>query len=336
MASEWAGSLNDRMGAGLALAAVQGRRLAEPANVRRILRFTYLLALLWLAVAVVQLFWALLPAPDSSATVTRVINPLGAAPGAQAQDPVAVDTMLSWNLFGTEDSAPVRVAEAPVAEPVDADGIEKDAKETRLNLRLQGVANSAEPRYGRAIIEYQGRQEQYGIDDKLPVPGRVTLAKVLPDRVVLNNSGKYELLLLFNEDESSGPLVAAPAARPESAARQQVKRNTQVADLAESYRERLYSDPQSLAEVVKISAVRVDGSLQGYRVSAGRDKEQFEALGFQANDVVTAVNGIELNDPGKAMELYRVMRSATEASFSIRRGEEDVTLSVGLDAQEAQ
>ena len=335
MASEWSGSLNDRMGSGLAVALTQVRRLAEPGNLRRILRLTYLLALLWLILALVQLLWALLPAPDPAELSAVVINPLTGAPAAQAQDPVAVETMLSWNLFGTEDSTLVRVADSQIQEavPADTDGIEKDAKETRLSLRLQGLATSPEPRYARAIIEYQGRQQQYAIDDKLPVSGRVTLAKVLPDRVVLNNSGKYELLLLFNEDESDAALVAAPAAPKERASLQPTR---DVKELAQSYRERLYSNPQSLAEVVNISAVREEGRLQGYRVSAGKDKEQFEALGFQPNDVGTAVNGIELNDPGKAMELYRVMRSAKEASFSIRRGEEDVTLSVGLDGQEAQ
>ncbi|MCX2981040.1 type II secretion system protein GspC [Halieaceae bacterium IMCC14734] len=335
MASEWSGSLNDRMGAGLALASTQVRRLAEPAILRRILRLTCVLAVLWILLALVQLLWALLPAPDAAGVSTVVINPLTGSRAVQSQDPVAVDKMLSWNLFGTEDSKLARVAasEVPEAAPADTDGIEKNAKETRLSLRLQGLATSPDPRYARAIIEYQGRQEQYAIDDKLPVSGRVTLAKVLPDRVVLNNSGKYELLLLFNEAESSAALVAEPAAPAKKMTRRQSK---DVEELAQSYRERLYSNPQSLAEVVKISAVRDEGRLQGYRVSAGKDKEQFEALGFQPNDLVTAVNGIELDDPGKAMELYRVMRSAKEASFSIRRGEEDVTLSVGLDGQEAQ
>ena len=100
--------------------------------------------------------------------------------------------------------------------------------------------------------------------------------------------------------------------------------------MAENYRNRLYTNPQSLADVVKIAAVRQDGQLQGYRVSAGRDAEQFKSLGFEANDIVTAVNGIELDDPGKAVELYKIMRSAEEASFNVRRGEENVTLVVGL------
>ena len=72
------------------------------------------------------------------------------------------------------------------------------------------------------------------------------------------------------------------------------------------------------------------GRLRGYRVSAGKDRKQFESLGFKPNDIVTGVNGIELTDPGKAMELYRIMRSAEEASFNVERDGEELTLVVGL------
>ena len=101
--------------------------------------------------------------------------------------------------------------------------------------------------------------------------------------------------------------------------------------MAENYRQRLYNNPQSLAQVVRIAAVREAGQLRGYRVSAGRDREQFEALGFKANDIVTGVNGIELTDPGKAIKLYEVMRTASEASFNVLRDGEQLTLTVGLE-----
>jgi general secretion pathway protein C len=170
------------------------------------------------------------------------------------------------------------------------------------------------------------------VGDKLPVSGKVTVAKILSDRVVLDNGGKYELLILFDKSLiSSTPLQAqAPVTAPSR--RLDRRNNKQVTEMAEAYRQRLYSNPQSLSDVVKIAAVRQDGQLRGYRVSAGKDKKQFENLGFQANDVVTGVNGIALTDPGKAMELYRIMRSAEEASFNVLRGDQEVTLVVGLES----
>ena len=71
-------------------------------------------------------------------------------------------------------------------------------------------------------------------------------------------------------------------------------------------------------------------------MSPGRDRAQFEQMGFKAGDVVTGVNGIVLTDPGKAMELYRVMRSAQEASFDVQRGGETLNISVSFAGGDAQ
>jgi general secretion pathway protein C len=70
---------------------------------------------------------------------------------------------------------------------------------------------------------------------------------------------------------------------------------------------------------VSISAVQADGGLKGYKVSPGRDAAQFTALGFEAGDIVTAVNGYALSDPSNTLRLYQLMRDATDATFDIDR-----------------
>ena len=97
-----------------------------------------------------------------------------------------------------------------------------------------------------------------------------------------------------------------------------------------SYRERLYQDPQSLANVVGVAAVREGGSLVGYRVSPGQDQAQFTQLGFKAGDLVKSINGIDLTSPANTMRLYNAMRSASEAVFEVERAGQPVTLTVSL------
>jgi len=104
------------------------------------------------------------------------------------------------------------------------------------------------------------------------------------------------------------------------------------AAVASTYRDRLYEDPESLADVVQVSAVRAGGALRGYRVMPGRASEAFEALGFRAGDVVTAVNGLSLAEPANTMRLYQAMRSASYATFDLERGGEYLTLEVALDS----
>ena len=306
--------------------------LSQPRQLRRLKIGVCLLAVVWLAWVLAGFFWLLVPQAAPSPSASKILNPaiVGAGAGAIV---VNLDEMVSWNLFGALDSTAVAKAPEPEA-PVAAEGIEDGAKETTLNLKLQGLVASSVQEEARAVIEYQNKQVQYAVGDKLPVSGSVKLAKVLNDRVVLNNGGRYELLMLFDESSLAGaaPMEPAPAPEPEGDEQRIDQRGKKdVTAMAESYRDRLYTDPTSLAEAVRISAKRVDGRLQGYLISPGRDKEQFERLGFQANDVVVGVNGIALTDPGKAMELYRVMRAADEASFSVMRGDEEITLVVGLE-----
>ena len=299
-----------------------------------------LVAAIWMVFALASLVWSLVPPPAAAPVPADIVNPLVEPVAADSRRAVNIEEMVAWELFGTAATVAEEVPqESAAASAGELDGIEDDAKETRLNLTLQGIVSSSIPEEARAIIESRNKQEQYAVGDELPAGRDVKVAKILPDRVVIDNQGTYELLLLFDSSSLQAtpgqrqpmePAPAAAASAEDAAERVDRRGNQDVTQLAENYRRRLYSNPQSLAQVVNISAHRDGGQLMGYKVSAGRDSEQFEALGFKSNDIVTGVNGIQLSDPGKAMELYRVMRTASEASFEVLRDGQQMTLVVGL------
>jgi general secretion pathway protein C len=163
------------------------------------------------------------------------------------------------------------------------------------------------------------------------------LAKVMPRQVVLDNGGTYELLVLFEESTfSTAEPMSAQTAAPAVSENIDKRGDDQATRLAQSYRQRLYQNPQSLAEVVNVSAVRENGALLGYRVSPGKDQEQFAQLGFKMGDVVTSVNGVSLDNPTNTMVLFNDMRSAKEAVFELKRDGQALTLSVNLDGGGAQ
>lgn len=314
---------------------------SDPLRQRRLKQGLVAVAIVWMVFALVELVWSLVPAPEVPPAPDNIVNPLVEAAASTGRRPVDIEQMAGWSLFGdaaTANTAALAEAEELSVQQDGLAGIEDGAQETRLALTLQGIVASSNPDLARAIIEAKREQGQYAVGDELPINNRVKLAKILSDRVVIDNAGKYELLLLFDEDDfkiSAGAAetgTTAGLARPTTnSSRRMDRRGSQdVTQLAENYRRRLYNNPQSLAQVVNIAAVREEGQLRGYRVSAGRDAEQFAAMGFQSNDIVTGVNGIRLSDPGKAMELYRVMRTAKEASFDVLRDGQEVTLVVGL------
>ena len=318
-------------------------QLAQPARARRLRQLIIVLALVWLVLTLARLIWTLYPSADTTLPGDIIIlNPAETAGASEQADPVDINRMLSWHLMGKADEAAAAAAviAAPAEQATGREGIEEGAKETRLDLRLRGIVASTVEGLGHAIIEYKSKQQVYAVEDKLPVSGRVILAKVMSDRVVIDNRGTYELLILFEDTALSSqlPASAVPEAAPKrergAGATRAIDKRTdaQATALAQSYRQQLYQNPQSLAELVRITAVRDDGQLLGYKVAPGSDEVQFKQLGFKPGDLVTGVNGLALNDPGNTVRLYQLMRSAGEAVFDLERGDEQLTITVSLDA----
>lgn len=273
--------------------------------------------LIWLVFILANLTLALLPGDSSTNTAVALPSKvIGQAPTSPSAD-IDINALRELNLFGSADPK----VQAEVVKPVEP-SIEDNAAKTRLNLRLMGLVVSDNAEESVAMIVARNKEEQFAVGDKIPEGNNTTLAKVLFDRVIINNAGRYESLWLYDESNKSS--------RPASPAPKSTGNTSRARDLAKNYRERVYNNPRSLAEVIRITPQQKDGQLIGYRISPGRDKDQFTELGFKNGDIVTTVNSISLTEPSKALEVYKIMRTAKEASFEILRNEEALQIVVDL------
>jgi len=294
----------------------------------------------WAVNSMANTVWALIPSSPVVVSKSVVINPPpSTADASGGVETIDVSSILGMSVFGAAEPSEVQDLAPVNAVATPREGIENGARETSLALTLTGIVASTADGLGSAMIEARKKQELYSVGDDLPANGKVTLAKIMPKQVVIDNNGTYELITLFDDNGIVGIVQsAAPAATPDSSegASSQVTATsaTQVERqrLAVNYREQLYSDPQSLAGLVSISAVQSDGGLKGYRVAPGRDAAQFTALGFNAGDIVTAVNGYALSDPTNTVRLYQLMRDATDATFEVERDGSPVSISVSLSS----
>lgn len=303
---------------------------AQAIPVARLRLVITVLMALWVLAGVAQLVGILLPDASPEAQM--------GASGVPSDTPRAVtdldiEALQGLNLFGESSGELAPGTEAAlVEEPIEAE-------KTRLNLVLEGIVYSPRAEESAAVIVHQGRQETFAVGEKIPVGNQVTLAQVLLDRVVLNNNGNYESLWLYDQADSAASGGAASRGQPNrsqpNTASQvnDMRGNQAVTAMAANYRDRVLNNPTSLAEVIRITPAKEDGAMVGYRISPGKDREQFEKLGLQANDVVTSINDIDLNEPSNALEVYKLMRTATEASFTIDRGGETLQVQVALDGQ---
>lgn len=300
----------------------------------------------WVCFNLARLFWSFWPEDRLPPPPSDIANPIVPSSATSTGPQLDLDSLLGLGLFGEPlNQVDAAVAGQPLASDVPED-IEAAARETRLDLLLVGTLAESGNDLGTAVIEIRGQQMPYRVGDELPIGGNVSIAKVLPQRVVLDNNGTYELLNLF-EDAAPVAAVASSNAAPQGGPRgsqapspagasQFRSVSSQGAKRAAAYRQQLYSDPEMLADLVQVQAVQGPEGLRGYRVAPGKNAQEFMALGFQSGDVVTAVNDLPLSDPGNGVRLYSLMREASEARFTIERDGSEMTLSVDLQAAEQE
>jgi general secretion pathway protein C len=186
---------------------------------------------------------------------------------------------------------------------------------------LSGIFAGSREADSRALIAPQGGEEKpfaIGAD----VVRGVTLHAIFPDRVVLSRQGNLETLRLDKNAPSSG-LVPLAGGTPGA-------QNIAVPALA-AVREQILQDPAKAAEFIRIQPLSENGSLKGYRIYPGRDRSIFNSAGLRPGDLVTAVNGIELNDAQNALQMLNDLSQAGSVSLVIERGGQSQTLNVSLN-----
>jgi general secretion pathway protein C len=309
------------------------RWMADEQRLPKLQRVGLVLIALWAINSLVNTVWAFMPSSSVEPSRAVVINAPPAMQNTTAAETIDVSSILGLAVFGQVEAGVSETLPDTTAQVNPRAGIENGAKETSLALKLTGIVASTADGLGSAMIEVRKKQELYSVGDDLPANGKVTLAKILPKQVVIDNNGTYELITLFEDNTIIGIVQTAEPtaeAEPDQVAAAPRANAQERQRLAVGYRDQLYNDPQSLAGLVSISAVQADGGLKGYRVSPGRDSAQFSALGFKAGDIVTAVNGYALSDPTNTMRLYQLMKDATDATFEIERDGTAVSINVSL------
>lgn len=213
-----------------------------------------------------------------------------------------------------------------------------DAPETRLSINLTGiVAVSNDDKAGVAIIESQGRQVSYLVEDVV-TGTRAKVAQILPDRVILGVNGGFETLMLDGLDftkKVSMPVLAAKEnvdidMGPQKQLEINATANPDVKDAIIQTREELLDEPGKLFDYIRVSQAMSNGELIGYRLSPGKEPELFKQMGLKNNDLAIAINGYQLTDLKQAMSAINELRNSTDANITIERDGEQIDVQFSL------
>ena len=290
-----------------------------------------LLSLYLLAFAA-ELTWRVLPQPENNANNTFVSNSGGVQSSSSRLD---INPLTRINLFGNPAAKPVTPIETDVT----------DAPETKLNLTLTGVVSSTDPKIGAAIVENAGKQNTYGIGDKIDGTN-ATLDEIYVDRVIIKNRLSRETLMLdgVDFDEANQQREAtrqkavsqnvANSNAPAPQGPQQTNRNSAAGERMKELRQKLADSPASFTDFIAIQPHSPQGQLVGYRVSPGKQPEFFQEMGLRSGDVITQINGIDLTDPSQRFEAFSALRESQELQLEVLRGDESLSIDIEIPSAE--
>lgn len=277
------------------------------------------LMLCYIAYLLAQFTW--LVATDNK--IKAPINIQNNASSNDVESKVNINIINQLHLFG-------KYTEQKTVEEVKV----QDAPETKLRLTLSGTVASDDVSIAAAVIENNGKQETYGVGDKI-TGTRAVLDSVATDRVLIKQSGRLETLMLdgFDYTKAQGHQLNSAAVRPTNQRPEKPMRmnapqildqrdNQQLSRTAMQLKNDIVGDPGKITDYLKIIPKRENGDIVGYQLMPGKDAEFFQSSGLKSGDVAIQMNGFDLTVASEAAQALQVLKEEQELSLLIDRNGE--------------
>jgi general secretion pathway protein C len=192
--------------------------------------------------------------------------------------------------------------------------IKNTPPDTKLNLKLQGIYYGSS---SYATITTNNNNKFYRIGDSLP--SGAIIYNIFPKKVILLRNEHYETLRFIGIKDNDTKRFGRDYAksRPEK--------------LLGQYQQKLKNNPQQLMRLVRISAVSKNGKLLGYRLRPRKNSKLLSQFNLRTGDVLTAINGVQLNSPLKALGLIQKLATTNRIELKVLRNGQELSLSFNVE-----
>src|SRR5579871_3164807 len=204
---------------------------------------------------------------------------------------------------------------------------------TTLPLKLLAIMYApTDPKWSMAIIRDNDDKSSgpFGVGSKIR---EATIDQIDETRVYLNFGGGREEYLELLDVPANAPQAAAPpppAAGPKDPLMDAMDKGIKQTgpnkyEVQHSTIDALLGNMGSLAKAARIVPETRDGKSIGFRLLSIKPDGPFGKIGLQNGDIISAINGMEMNSPDKALEVYTKLRTANHLSVGLERNGQKVT-----------
>jgi general secretion pathway protein C len=244
-----------------------------------------------------------------------------------------VEEILNRNVFCS--TCPPILQKAPTDNPVQSGP--PPLQKTNLPLKLLAVMYApTAPSWSMAIIRDTEAKTAgaFGIGSKIR---EATVTSIEEARVYLDMGGRREYMDLL-DNKPPPPTAAAPAA-PVAVADSSGSSDPLMKELDKGIKktgehsyevqratvDSLLGNMSMLSRSARIVPEIRDGRAAGFRLFSVRPDGPFAKIGLQNGDVISAINGLEMTSPDKALEVYTKLKSASHLSVGLERNGQKIT-----------
>lgn len=192
---------------------------------------------------------------------------------------------------------------------------------TSMRVKLLGTLVAGGPEWSLASILDLTNQKSLTV----MVGDRLLTSKVLDilrDRVIVLNNGRREYVSAEGGEGAPPPPLATTTGVKEPAGAwgagiKAIDDNTY--EVPRSEVDRAINNLNDLAMQARLVPAFKDGQAEGFKLFSIRPDSLYSKIGIVNGDVVKRINGFDMNDPAKALEVYTKLKDAPRIDVEIDR-----------------
>ena len=218
------------------------------------------------------------------------------------------NTISQRNLFNTKKKT-------DKIESIDVEAL----KQTDLKLKLWGTVTGDRDKAYAVIEEQKGRKQNlYKVGDSIQ---NATVKIILREKVVLTVNGKDEILELEKVTGDYKSIISSKKSKGSFSQNITIKR---------SQIDKAVKNVNDLMKQVRIRPHFSNGKPNGLNLSGIRPGSIFSEMGLKSGDIITGVNGKNIESVDDALKFYESLKSSSNVQLQLKRKGRQKTINYNI------